>query len=152
MEHTPQNTYTPHSNSSICGSIARSAPRSVSHTQANTLPLSYCKAHHRETSPWWSFVWSPEVPRARTKRLMVRGSFNSACSFFPLLFFCSWRRTGLVSDLRTRRDPERYICGILATIMLIRAWGGGGGGRSFRKCANAAAEGLYLEVIEKQSS
>lgn len=46
---------------------------------------------------------------------------------------------------------ERYISCILATIMLIKAWGGGVGG-SFRKCANAAAEGLYLEVIEKQGS
>lgn len=35
---------------------------------------------------------------------------------------------------------------ILATIMLIKAGG------AFRKCANAATEGLYLEVIEKQGS
>lgn len=37
---------------------------------------------------------------------------------------------------------------ILATIMLIKAGGGGRG--CFRKCANAAAERLYLEVTEKQ--
>lgn len=60
----------------------------------------------------------------------------------------------MLSDLITRQDRDihfLHVVTILATIMLIKALFFGGGGY-FRKRANAAAEGLYLEVIEKQGS
>lgn len=86
----------------------------------------------------------------RTKRLMVRGSFNLACSFSPSSFFLQlasvWVAVGPYNEARSREIHSLHVGHNYAN------QGFGLGGGAFRKCANAAAEGLYLEVIEKQGS
>lgn len=92
MEHTPENTYTPHSNSSICASTVSSAPRSVSHTHRQThlpsLTVTYITGKRAFGGVSCCHQWFPAM---RTKRMMVRGSFNLACAVFVFfVFFFSW--------------------------------------------------------------